>query len=108
MQPVGVLRRVDQLEHGVLVDALGQRKLHDEPGHARVGVEVGDRGAHIRLARRAGQVDAHRLDADLERVAVLAADVAERAGVVADQQGREPGLDALALRAPRSAPSARP
>ena len=40
VQAVGVLVRVDQLQDRVLVDALGQRQLHDVAGAGRVLVEL--------------------------------------------------------------------
>ena len=37
MQAVGILGRVDQLEHRVAVESVGQRQLHDVSGH--LGIE---------------------------------------------------------------------
>ena len=42
VQPVGVLVRVDQLQHPAGVDVLGQRQLHDVAVAGVVGVELGD------------------------------------------------------------------
>ena len=36
---VGILGRVDHVDDRVLVDALGQRQLDDEPGAGRIFVE---------------------------------------------------------------------
>ena len=36
---VGILGRVDHVDDRVLVDALGQRQLDDEPGASRIFVE---------------------------------------------------------------------
>jgi hypothetical protein len=89
VQAVGVLGRVDELEHPVGVDALRQRQLDDVAGAGRVGVEPLDRGLDVRLGGVGGQVLADRGDADLGAVLVLAADVRAAARVVADQDGAQ-------------------
>ena len=57
VQAVGVLGRIDQLEHRLLVDAVRQGQLHDVAGHLGSRIEVRDGGPHVRLGRRLGQVD---------------------------------------------------
>ena len=52
VQPVGVLGRIHQPEHAVLVAAAGQRQLHDVAGAARVGVQRQHRLLDLGLGRR--------------------------------------------------------
>ena len=105
VQAVGVLGRVDQLQHPVGVDALGQRELDDVAGAGRVLVELADRRLDLLLGGGGGQIAADGGDADLGAVAVLARDVPLAAGVVADQQGAQAGLDTLWPSAPPRARS---
>jgi len=66
-----LLGRVHQAQHGLSVQARGQRKLDDVAGAGRVGVQLGD---HVStccwLAVAAGRAD--RLDAHLGTVRCLA------------------------------------
>ena len=52
MEAVHVLHRVDRVDDPVLVDLLRQRELHEDPGHARVGVQVGDEREQVLLGGR--------------------------------------------------------
>ena len=51
-QPVDVLGRVDRRDHGVLVDAVGQRQLDEDPVDALVDVELPDQGQQLLLRGR--------------------------------------------------------
>ena len=39
---IHVLRRVDRRDHRRLVEIRGERELHEDPGHGRVGVQLLD------------------------------------------------------------------
>lgn len=94
MQTVGVLARVDALERSGGVDVRRERQLHDVAGAVGVGVELVDRGVDVLCGRVGGQVTAYRRDPQRRAVAVLAADVGVRAGVVAEQdQCRDQACD---------------
>ena len=95
VQAVGVLAGVDQPEGPVVVQATGERQLHDVAGAGRVGVQPGDLGVQLGLADRCRQLDLERGDAHLGAVAVLAGDVRLAARVVPDQHGAQPRRDAL-------------
>ena len=85
MQTVGILRRVDALQGGVLIKVPRQRQLHDVAGAVRVGVEFVDGLIETLLADVGGQVPSDRSDTDLGAIRVLAAHVGLRAGIVTDQ-----------------------
>jgi hypothetical protein len=93
MQPVGVLGGVDELQDAVLVDARGQRELHDVPGAVRVLVELAHDRLDLLLPGRRGQSALDAGDADLRAVAVLARYVFLAARVVTHEQRAEPGGD---------------
>jgi hypothetical protein len=95
VQAVGVLGRVDELEHRVLVDARRERQLHDVARDGRIRVEALDRGPHVGLGGVGREVDADRLDAHLRAVAVLAGDVRAGSRVVAHEERAEAGDEAL-------------
>ena len=97
MQPVGVLVRVHQRQHGVRVEPLGQRQLDDVAGAGGVGVQLGDGALDVRLGRVARQVAPDAGDAHLGAVTMLAADVGVTARVVADEDRAEPRVHALLL-----------
>ena len=85
VQTVGILRRVDALQGGVLIEVPRQRQLHDVAGAVRVGVEFVDGLVETLLADVGGQVPSDRGDTDLGAIGVLAAHVGLRAGIVTDQ-----------------------
>src|SRR5262245_49203801 len=91
MQPVDVLGRIDQLEDRELVDVVRQRQLDDVAGAARIGVELREVRLELGLAHVGRQIDPDRLDADLDRVTMLARDVPSAARVVTDEYRPQTG-----------------
>ena len=96
MDPVDVLRRVDRLDHGCLVDVAGERQLDEQAVHAVVGVELRDEREHVLLARVGRNAVVARLDAGRLRRLLLQVDVDVRRRVVADEDGRD--ADVVELR----------
>jgi hypothetical protein len=94
MQAVSVLLRVHQVQHALLVQARGQRELHDVARAGRILVELEHRLFHLRLGGVGRQVTADRRDPDLGAVPVLARHVGVAARVVADEDRAKPGHDA--------------
>ena len=94
LQPVGVLGRVDQVQHRLRVQAGRQRQLDDVAGAGRIRVQLGDGILDLLLGGIRGQVPADADDPDLGAVPVLAVDVGAAAGIIADQDGAEAGRDA--------------
>ena len=90
VQAVDVLGRVDRQQGLLLVEARGQRELHQEGADGGVGVEAGDRrratSAWVAVGR---QVLAHRVHADAGAVLVLQGDVALARHVVAHEHGAQ-------------------
>ena len=80
VQAVGVLVRVDQLQHPAGVEVLAAAAAGRCSRGSRVGVELGDDRLDVLLGGVGGQVAADRGDAHLGAVAVLAVDVRVRAG----------------------------
>ena len=94
MEAVHVLHRVDRVDDAVLVDLLRQGELREDPGHARVGVQVGDEREQVGLGGVRGELVVDRLDAGLGAGLALHAHVDGRGGVVADEHGGEPDRNA--------------
>src|SRR5215470_16011990 len=93
VQPVGVLGRVHQVQHALVVQPGGQRKLDDVPGAGLVLVELEHRLLDLRLRGVGLQIPADRGDAHLRAVPVLARDVRVRTWVVPDQDRAKPRHD---------------
>ena len=89
VQPVDVLGRVDGQQGLLLVEAGGQRQLHQEGADGRVGVEAGDDASSSSWVRVGRQVLVGRVDAHLRAVRVLHGHVAGARAVVADEDGAE-------------------
>ncbi len=87
LESVGILGRIDEAEYALRVQAGGQRKLDDESGAGRIGVQVRDRILDLLLRRVGWQVLADAVDPDLRAVPVLPGDVGHAARIVADQHG---------------------
>jgi hypothetical protein len=91
MQPVGVLGGGDGLHRLVLVEALGQRQLEQDPVHGGVGVQAAQQVEQGRLLQPAGVEVVLRRDADALGRLLLVADVDLRRGVVPHQHDRQRG-----------------
>ena len=72
VQPICVFCRVDELEDRILVDAVGQRKLHDKARDRGVVVEAAHGGSNLVEGGLDGQLDADRRHANLGAVTMLA------------------------------------
>ena len=57
MEAVHVLVRIDRLDHRLRDDVSGQRQLHQDAVHRRIGVEAGDLGDQRFLGRIGRQAD---------------------------------------------------
>ena len=91
MSPSTSFAGIDQPRQPVAVDVLGRRELEQDPGHARVAVELGEQRLDLVLRRVGGQPVVEALHADLVGRLLLAADVDRGGGVLPDQHRREPG-----------------
>ncbi len=100
VQAVDVLGVVHGQQRGLLVEALGQRDLDQVGMDGGIGVEATDNGLELVLAGLHGQMLVHRDDAHLSAVVVLQRHVALTGGVVAHEDGAQPGLDALGCQTP--------
>jgi hypothetical protein len=98
VEAVDVLVRIDRCEHGVAVDLIGERQLHEDAVHGVVGVELPDGAEHGLLRRLPRQ--AHHPPGQAERLRglLLLRHVDLRGGVVADEKGDQAGRPARALR----------
>jgi len=94
VQPVRVLGRIYPVQDRVSVEVARQRQLDDVPGAGRIGVQLVDHRLDLGLGRVGRQVPPDRRDPDLCAVPVLAVHVRAAAGIIADQDGAEPGHDA--------------
>src|SRR4029079_4639516 len=90
MDAVDVLLRCDRLDHAVLVDVVGRRKLDEQAVHAVVRVELGNRLEQLVLRQVGRQLEVARVHTGLGRRLLLQIDVDVRRRVVADQNGGEP------------------
>jgi hypothetical protein len=97
VQPVGILGRIHQLEHRVLVDARGQWQLDDVAGHGQVLIKAKNGGPHLVFGRLRRKIHPDRLDAELDTVAMLTGHVGERSRIAAHKQCAETGMDAAGL-----------
>ena len=73
----------------VLVDLLRERELHEDPGHALVGVQLGDEREQLVLRGLGRELVVERLDAGLATGLLLVPDVDRRRGILADEHRRE-------------------
>jgi hypothetical protein len=88
-EAVDVFCRTDAAHDCVLVEALGQRQLHEDPVDARVGVELIDQLEQRPLAQSLGIDVVRRRDADRCRRVLLAAHVHRGRGICAHEDDRE-------------------
>ena len=95
MEAVDVLRRIDGVEHLLGVDLLRQRQLHQDAVHRRIGVELFDQRHQLGLADAVRQPMIERLHAGFVGRLGLAADIGLARRIVAGQNDREPGRDAV-------------
>ena len=80
------------------VDLLGQRQLHQDAVHGRIGVELLHQRQQFGLADAVRQAVIERAHAGLDRDLGLAADIGLARRIVAGQHHRETGRDAVLRR----------
>ena len=85
VQTIGVLGRVDELEHTVFIQVLRQRQLHDVAGAGIVMVELFDDALEFFLGNVARQVLANRINTEFLAIAVLHLHIRMRPWVIAHQ-----------------------
>ena len=89
VQTVHILERIDAVDQQVRVDTLGYGQLQDDAVHIRIGVEQVDAVADAALGLLGVEVGLDPVDDDLDPGFLarfsLAAHVAGRGGIVADQ-----------------------
>ena len=103
LETVHVLAGVDAIDQRILVDVTGQRRLHQDAVHVRVGIETVDQGEQVGLGGVGGKVMIERAKTDLVAGLALVAHVHRRGGIAADQHHGQPGRG-QPLRHPRSDP----
>jgi hypothetical protein len=91
VQPVDVLRGRYGFDDGLYVEPGRKRELHQDAVHARVAPESVHQIEELPLRDGGREAMAERRDADLAARAFLATDVHMRGGIVADEDGGEPG-----------------
>ena len=89
MEAVDVLLRVDRLEHPRRTDVPGQRQLHQNAVHRRIGVERLDEREQFGFARLGGERVLHRMKAAALGGSALAGDIGLARRVFADEHDRE-------------------
>ena len=90
VQAVGILGRVHRQQHLAVVEAGGDRVLHQIGVHVRVGVERGHLGQHVGLGRGGGEMAVERCHPYRLAVLVFHVHVAGRRAVVSHQDGAQP------------------
>ena len=94
VESVHVFGGVDEIEHLVVAQALGQGELHEDAVYGVVVVEIFDQFVEIGLAGGGGQLVLNGLDAALFACDALVAHVHLGCGVFADQNHGQSGLHA--------------
>ena len=94
VESVHVFARVDGFGHFLFRDVLGQRQLHDESVHIRVGVEPADALEQFGLGGVVFESDQGRLEAALFAGLYLVGHVGFAAAVVTHQHGHKVWLPA--------------
>ena len=100
MEAVDILGRIDRGEHLLRIDLRGQRQLHQDAVHDRIGVEPPDQRQQFGLAGRLRQAVIERAHAAADGRLGLAGDIDLARRVVADQHHREPRHQAAVARQP--------
>ncbi len=85
VQAVNVFERADGLHDDLLLEVVGQRKLHQNPVHLGVGIEFGHQGEQVGLANVDGHVVAKGANAHFFARLLLVAHIRGRVRAVADQ-----------------------
>ena len=85
MQAVDILGGIDGIDHGLGVQALGQRQLHENAVHGGIAVELGDHRQQIGLRDVGRQLVLERGHAGSLGLRMLGADIDFAGGIVADQ-----------------------
>ena len=75
MEAIDILARVDAVDEAAGVGYAGQRQLHQDAVHLRVGIEPVDQGEQLRFSGARGQVEIECGDAHLVGRAALVAHV---------------------------------
>ena len=89
MKAVDILPRRNGFQHPRRIDVLGQRQLHEDPVHGRIGVEGLDQRQQLRFARLRGQIVLDRTEAARLGGPALAGDITLARRVLADENDRE-------------------
>jgi hypothetical protein len=92
MKTVHVFRRIDRLDHPLLVDVLRQGQLHQDTVHRRIAVQIGDQRQQFTLAGRGGQLVLEAAHARGDSLLALVAHVYLAGGVTAHQHHGKSGL----------------
>ena len=85
MEPVDILVRIDEPQHGCLVKVIRQRQLHQNAVYARVLIQRADSVLKLRLRAVFRQAQHGRANAGLLAGVFLVADVDLTRGVLADE-----------------------
>ena len=89
MEPVGILGRIDRIDHRLLVDLIREGQLHQNAVNRVVAVEPLDQRQKLFLRGRVGQHMLEALHPGLERRLVLIADIDLARRIGADQHDRQ-------------------
>ena len=91
MEAVHVFLRVDALQNGLAVDVFGQRQLHQNAVHVRVGVQTVNQIQQFGFAGGGGQDMRKRFERCFFAGCLLVADIHSAGRVVAHQHYRQAG-----------------
>jgi len=97
LKSVYVLERIDRIEDHGLVDLFGQRQLHEDAVHGRIGVQARDEFEELGLGGAGGEGVERTEHSGLFAAFAFAADVDGAGGIVADEDDGEVGGDAGGL-----------
>ena len=91
MKSVNVFRRIDGVEHSRGIDLLGQRKLHENPVHALIGVELCHKAHELVLRDVRRQLVIERSHAPIDNGFRLRADIDFARRIVAGEHDSKAG-----------------
>ena len=95
METVHVFAGIDGADHGLFVDVLWRRRLHEDAVDSGVGVEIGDHFEQFFLSCFRGQLDLHRVETEIRAGAGFRAYINSRGRIIADKHDGEAGRDSF-------------